>query len=173
MRQLWPIFSRPGKGISKMRPHHEITDIRELQLGQLLWGASRGATTFYGIQGGWSGIAELPTRINLVSLCVCLSVKVLKPRSRLSRSWNPNPVCRGLETQIPSVEVLKPRSRLSRFWNPDPVYRGPKTQISSIEVLKPRSRLSRSWNPDLVCRGPETQIPSVRLSRSWNPDPKL
>jgi hypothetical protein len=73
---------------------------------------------------------------------VCQSVRVLKPRFRLS-------VCRGPETQILTV-------RLSRSWNLDPV-------CPSVEVLKPRFHLS-------VCRGPETQIPSVRLSRSWNPD---
>jgi hypothetical protein len=40
-----------------VRPHHEITDIRELQPGQPLRGAGRGATVFYGVRGGWSGIA--------------------------------------------------------------------------------------------------------------------
>ncbi len=99
---------------------------------------------------------------------VCSSVEVLKPRSHLF-------VCRGPKTQIPSV-------RLSRSWNPCP----------SVEVLKPRSRLSvcwglethvhlsRSWNPYPVCpfvevlkpmsicRGIETH---VHLSKSWNPDP--
>jgi hypothetical protein len=40
-----------------MRPHHEITDIPELQPGQPLQGAGRGATAFYGVRGGWSGIA--------------------------------------------------------------------------------------------------------------------
>jgi hypothetical protein len=45
------------KGISKVKPHHEITDIRELQPGQLLRVVGRGATAFYGVRGGWSGIA--------------------------------------------------------------------------------------------------------------------
>ncbi len=44
---------------------------------------------------------------------------------RLSRSWNPDPVC-------PSVEVLKPRSQIE--------CRGLETQIPCV-------RLSRSWNP--------------------------
>ncbi len=44
------------KEISKVRPHHEITDIRELQPGQMLRGAGRSATTFCGVRGGWSGI---------------------------------------------------------------------------------------------------------------------
>jgi hypothetical protein len=35
-----------------VRPHHEITRIRELQPGQPLRGAARGATAFYGIRGG-------------------------------------------------------------------------------------------------------------------------
>jgi hypothetical protein len=40
-----------------VRPHHEITNIPELQPGQPLRGAGRGATAFYGVRGGWSGIA--------------------------------------------------------------------------------------------------------------------
>jgi hypothetical protein len=40
-----------------VRPHHEITNIRELQPGQPLRGVERGATTFYGVPSGWSGIA--------------------------------------------------------------------------------------------------------------------
>jgi hypothetical protein len=51
------MFSRPGKRDFKIKPHHEITNIRELQPGQLLRGAGRGATAFYGVRGGWSGIA--------------------------------------------------------------------------------------------------------------------
>ncbi len=89
-----------------------------------------------------------------INWVVYLSVEVLKPRSRLSvcrgpetqicasvrlsRSWNPDPVC-------PSVEVLKPRSRLS-------VCRGPETHIpnckSKIIAQKPAWLLffGFSWN---------------------------
>ncbi len=40
-----------------MRPHHEITDICKLQPRQPLRGVEQGAIAFYGVRGGWSGIA--------------------------------------------------------------------------------------------------------------------
>jgi hypothetical protein len=48
-----------------VRPHHEIIDIPELQPGQPLRGAGRGATAFYGVRGGWSGIATGYLLVNL------------------------------------------------------------------------------------------------------------
>jgi hypothetical protein len=82
----------------------------------------------------WSSRCPASPRYEACPDPVCLSVEVLKLRSRLS-------VCRGLETQIPSV-------RLSRSWNSDPV-------CPSVEVLKLRSRLS-------VCRGLEIEIPNSK-----------
>jgi hypothetical protein len=40
-----------------VKPHYEIIDIRELQPGQSLRGAGRGAMAFSSIRGGWNGIA--------------------------------------------------------------------------------------------------------------------
>jgi hypothetical protein len=61
-----------------MKPHHEITYIRELQPGQPLRGAGRGATTFYGVRGGWSDIATgyllVYIKANVVSICVARAV---------------------------------------------------------------------------------------------------
>jgi len=99
---------------------------------------------------------ERPVKQRAIS-SVSLSVEVLKPRSRLSvcqgletqipsvrlsRSWNPDPVCS-------SVEVLKPRSRLSVCW-------GLETQIpnckSKITAWKPAWLLFSgfSWNPAVL-----------------------
>jgi hypothetical protein len=58
-----------------VRPHHEIIDIHELQLGQPLRGAGRGAMAFYGVWGGWSGIATsyllVKATVVVVSVCLC------------------------------------------------------------------------------------------------------
>jgi hypothetical protein len=60
-----------------VRPHHEITDIPELQPGQLLRGAGRGATAFYGIRGGWSGIATGYLLVNGMASFYLMAPRVL------------------------------------------------------------------------------------------------
>jgi hypothetical protein len=121
--------------------------------------------------------------ISSVSLCVCLFVEVLKPRSssvHLSRSWNPDLrmfVCQGLKTHISvcsSVEVLKPRFpyvRLSRSWNLDLV-------CPSLKVLKPKSQIeipNRFQNRQglkkcpLELEGPKTIIKSWRWRSPISP----
>jgi hypothetical protein len=102
--------------------------------------------------------------INSVSICVSLSVKVLKPRSHmsvcrgpeqissvhLSRSWT-DPIC-------PSVKVLEPRSQIeipNRFQNRQglkkcpPILEGPKT----IQDLNHTLLL-------LYLPSPESRVPS-------------
>ncbi len=54
-----------------MRPHHEITNIRELQPGQPLWGDERGAMAFYGVRGGWSSIATGYLLVRIIASIVC------------------------------------------------------------------------------------------------------
>ncbi len=69
------------KGISKVRPHHEITNIRELQPGQPLQGAGRGATAFYGVRGGWSGIATGYLLVGIKGDCYdryCIRIKEMR-----------------------------------------------------------------------------------------------
>ncbi len=99
-----------------MRPHHEITDIRELQPGQPLRGAGRSATAVYSVRGGWSGIA-------MGYLLVCIHTIFLHPHRNmvsvsLSRSWNPYPKLRyPIDSKIAKVwKSVPPNSKAQKLF---------------------------------------------------------
>jgi hypothetical protein len=104
MRRLWLVFSDLEKGISKVRPYHEITDIRELQPGQPLRGVGRGATAFYGVQGGWSGIAT-----GYLLICLVSNIEYSKAM-KIHRMWKLSQLNKDI-SQVHKVMTMLKKKR--------------------------------------------------------------